>query len=56
MPVKATWVNGEVFSATDQNDLATDVNASVKSGGALGTPSSGTLTNCTGLPVSGITA
>lgn len=25
---------------------------SVKSGGALGTPSSGTLTNCTGLPVS----
>lgn len=26
------------------------------SGGALGTPSSGTLTNCSGLPVSGITA
>lgn len=26
------------------------------SGGALGTPSSGTLTNCTGLPVAGITA
>lgn len=25
-------------------------------GGALGTPSSGTLTNCTGLPVAGITA
>jgi hypothetical protein len=25
-------------------------------GGALGTPASGTLTNCTGLPVSGITA
>jgi hypothetical protein len=28
----------------------------VAPGGALGTPSSGTLTNCTGLPVSGITA
>lgn len=28
----------------------------VISGGALGTPSSGTLTNCSGLPVSGITA
>lgn len=28
----------------------------VVSNGALGTPSSGTLTNCTGLPVSGITA
>lgn len=26
------------------------------SGGALGTPSSGTLTNCTGLPVAGITS
>lgn len=26
------------------------------SGGALGTPASGTLTNCTGLPVAGITA
>lgn len=28
----------------------------VAPGGALGTPSSGTLTNCSGLPVSGITA
>ena len=28
----------------------------VVSGGALGTPTSGTLTNCTALPVSGITA
>ena len=27
----------------------------VVSGGALGTPTSGTLTNCTGLPVGGIT-
>ena len=30
--------------------------ATVVTGGALGTPSSGTLTNCTGLPVAGITA
>lgn len=30
--------------------------AALLNGGALGTPSSGTLTNCTGLPVSGITA
>jgi len=29
--------------------------APVVNGGALGTPSSGTLTNCTGLPVAGIT-
>lgn len=28
----------------------------VASGGALGTPSSGTLTNCTGLPVAGVSA
>ena len=56
MPVKDTWVNGETFNAADQNAVASDVNASVKSGGALGTPSSGTLTNCTSLPVSGITS
>ena len=31
-------------------------NVALYSGGALGTPASGTLTNCTGLPVSGITA
>ncbi len=36
--------------------LATDLTGYVSSGGALGTPSSGTLTNCTGLPVAGITA
>ena len=56
MPVKDTWVNGETFNAADQNAVASDVNASVKTGGALGTPSSGTLTNCTSLPVSGITS
>lgn len=34
---------------------ATASAATVKAGGALGTPSSGTLTNCTGLPQSGVT-
>ena len=36
--------------------IAVEGNAVLVSGGALGTPSSGTLTNATGLPVSGITA
>lgn len=39
--------------------LAVNVGSSgafVTNGGALGTPSGGTLTNCTGLPVAGITA
>jgi len=34
--------------------IQTQLNARVTSGGALGTPSSGTLTNCTGLPLSGV--
>lgn len=34
--------------------IQTQINTKVTSGGALGTPSSGTLTNCTGLPISGI--
>lgn len=36
-------------------DLKDDGSAFLVSGGALGTPSSGTLTNCTGLPTSGLT-
>lgn len=36
--------------------IAVEGNAVLVSGGALGTPSSGTLTNATGLPVSGISA
>lgn len=35
--------------------IQTQLGTKVTSGGALGTPSSGTLTNCTGLPTSGIT-
>jgi len=34
------------------NDATTQTTAGIVSGGALGTPSSGTLTNCTGLPAS----
>ena len=56
MPVKSNWANGEVFNASDANAVAADVNSAVKTGGALGTPSSGSLTNCTSLPVSGITS
>lgn len=36
--------------------IAVEGNAVLVSGGALGTPSSATLTNATGLPISGITA
>ena len=36
--------------------IAIESDNTVRSGAALGTPSSGTLTNCTGLPVSGMTA
>lgn len=36
--------------------LTGTASGNLTSGGALGTPSSGTLTNCTGLPVAGITA
>lgn len=36
--------------------IQTQLTAKYTTGGALGTPSSGTLTNCTGLPVAGITA
>ena len=43
--VKGVEINTE-FDAIAAADAT-----SLKSGGALGTPSSGTLTNCTGLPV-----
>ena len=34
--------------------IQTQIDTKVTSGGALGTPSSGTLTNCTGLPLAGL--
>lgn len=43
-------------SAANTFAIATAGTDYVAPGGALGTPSSGTLTNCSGLPVSGITA
>lgn len=46
-------VKGNGASAPTAAVAGTDY---VAPGGALGTPSSGTLTNCTGLPVAGITA
>ena len=44
------------LSRSSAGVLAVEGTAVLLSGGALGTPSSGTLTNATGLPVSGITA
>lgn len=45
--------NTLTFTGTDSSSVAFGAGGTVLySGGALGTPSSGTLTNCTGLPVS----
>ena len=54
MPLKTNYVHGDVVTATELNSANTAINAAVVSGAALGTPTSGTLTNCTGLPVAGI--
>lgn len=43
------------ISRTGAGAIAVEGVAVLLSGGALGTPASGTLTNCSGLPVSGIT-
>lgn len=44
---------GSALSYTEVDDNFTNLNTDkYQSGGALGTPASGTLTNCTGLPVS----
>ena len=42
------------ITRTGAGAIAVEGTAVLLSGGALGTPSSGTLTNCTGLPASGI--
>ena len=48
-----TASNTLTFTGTDGSSVAFGTGGTVLfSGGALGTPSSGTLTNCTGLPVS----
>jgi len=48
--------NGFVKTSGGTGALSIDTTTYVANGGALGTPSSGTLTNCGSLPVSGITA
>lgn len=48
-----TVSNTLTFTGTDASSVAFGAGGTVLySGGALGTPSSGTLTNCTGLPIS----
>lgn len=50
-------VNGDVLTFNGSNcpvDSGTLLSSLVVSGGALGTPSSGTLTNATGLPLNGL--
>ena len=52
---KITVSNTLTFTGTDSSSVAFGTGGTVLySGGALGTPSSGTLTSCTGLPISGI--
>lgn len=51
----ATVSNTLTFTGTDGSSVAFGGGGTVLyNGGALGTPSSGTLTNCTGLPTAGI--
>lgn len=48
------YVSASFVKMTAADTFALDTNTYVVSGGALGTPSSGTLTNCTGLPITGL--
>ena len=51
-----TASNTLTFTGTDASSVAFGTGGTVLySGGALGTPASGTLTNCTGLPATGVT-
>lgn len=46
MPLKTTYVNGEVVTASDLNAMNTQSNGAIQAGGSLA--------GCTGLPVAGI--
>lgn len=48
MALSTSWANGQVVAASDLNTIGTEVNGKVTSGGALGTPTSGVVSNCTG--------
>lgn len=54
--IKRASLTGLVKATSGVASAASAGTDYVAPGGALGTPSSGTLTNCTGLPVAGITA
>lgn len=50
-PLTKATVADLVIAQSQVTNLTSDLAAKVATGGELGTPSSGTLTNCTGLPV-----
>ena len=54
--IVARDASGNFTAGTITASLTGTASGNLVSGGALGTPTSGTLTNCTGLPIGGLTA
>ena len=54
--IVARDASGNFTAGTITAALTGTASGNLVSGGALGTPTSGTLTNCTGLPIGGLTA